>query len=116
MSETLLRKNGCRRKKQVYVFCMSVIWVPPGRTSPYQKGAGAVVKAESTKLLLRQKLVGVEASTVPLKRRQLGELVGTSNAAWMGRAIRQKSPMASNILAANMKSVRTTEEGLRIRM
>src|SRR5690348_15585783 len=50
---------------------MSVIWVPPGSTSPYQNGAGAVTKLTSLKVLLLHALIGVEASTVPLASRQL---------------------------------------------
>src|SRR5436190_11327500 len=47
---------------------MSMSCVPPGRTSPYQNGAGAAVKAESSKLIPRQAVLsGDDASERPLK-------------------------------------------------
>jgi hypothetical protein len=72
--------------------------------SPYQNGAGAVSKAESTKLLIRQAVMGLDASFVPLKSRQFGELVGTRRAAGAGTAITTRINSLSDsvdALAAN---------------
>src|SRR3954465_15363281 len=47
---------------------MSVSCVPPGRTSPYQKGVAPTVKAESSKSSRRHAVVsGEDASERPLK-------------------------------------------------
>src|SRR5436190_15289984 len=61
---------------------MSVICVPPGNTSPYQNGAGAMAHAESSKFNCRQAVVsGVDASVRPLNHFQLGALVLNSRLA-----------------------------------
>jgi hypothetical protein len=50
---------------------MSVSWVPPPRTSPYQNGVAPGTKSESLKAGLRQAVgSGKDASFVPLRQRQ----------------------------------------------
>ena len=70
-----------------YTFCIPLIRVPPTSVdeSPvvsYQNGAGAVVNCESSKLRSRHELIGLEASLVPGRQRQLRAAVGTRTAAW----------------------------------
>src|SRR6185503_5233603 len=60
---------------------MPEIWVPPGNTSPNQKGAGAVANCVSTKPTSRHADTGVEASFVPGRQRHM-DAVGTRTAAW----------------------------------
>src|SRR5262245_62060930 len=60
---------------------MSVSSVPPGWTSPYQKGEGEGTKAESSKLRRRHAVAsGVEASVRPLRSFQTALVLKTSAA------------------------------------
>src|SRR5829696_1459945 len=53
---------------------MPLICVPPGNTSPYQKGAGAVVNPASLKAKARHASIGVDASVMPGRHLQFGLL------------------------------------------
>ena len=61
---------------------MPLICVPPGNTSPNQKGAGAVVNCASLKLTWRHAVTGTEASFVPRCHRQLAPRPNIT-AAWV---------------------------------
>ena len=72
---------------------MSVNCVPPGRTSPYQKGAGASAKVASLKLVPRQAVMsGIDASAVPRRKRQV-EFKGNNSAAWTAK-VQKSNPRA----------------------
>jgi hypothetical protein len=80
---------------------MSVNSVPPGRTSPYQKGDGASTKLESSKVFVRQSVLsGREASLVPRRNRQV-EFVENKTAACAG-SVQHSSPRSrSRVNMAN---------------
>src|SRR5687768_7796281 len=70
---------------------MSVSWVPPGRTSPYQNGAEALEKpaALSSKASVRQVEAGEDASLLPLRKRHT-ELVEKTSVAKANCAVTAK--------------------------
>src|SRR5688572_2205387 len=69
-SETFVITNVFRRKKHPYTFCIPLICVPPGKTSPYQNGAGTVVNSASANPASLHPPTGVEASVSPVRQRQ----------------------------------------------
>src|SRR5687768_17416553 len=72
---------------------MSVNCVPPGRTSPYQNGAGASANPASLNPARRHAVVsGEDASALPRRKRQV-ELVENKVADWAGTA-RHSRPMS----------------------
>src|SRR5688572_5176005 len=60
ISETLVMTKVFRRNREPYTFCIPLICVPPGRVSPYQKGAGAGANSASLKPTSRHAVTGVE--------------------------------------------------------
>ena len=72
---------------------MSVSWVPPLNTSPYQNGVAPATNCESLKVGLRQAVVsGKDASFVPFRQRQAEDASTNINvAAWTGSTAANKS-------------------------
>src|SRR3954463_3889807 len=97
---------------------MSVNCVPPGRTSPNQKGEEASANPASLKLVLRQAVVsGKEASLVPRKNRQV-EFVLNSNAPCVvevqrrsPRIIRRENTAAGYQIAGKVAASKLTQSG-----
>ena len=79
---------------------MSVICVPPERTSPYQNGAGAFTKLTSLNVLLLHAEMGFEASAVPLRKRQV-LAVGNTVAEAFNNAYRLERACRTQLMAQN---------------
>src|SRR5687767_10679541 len=66
--------NVFRKNRLVWIFCIPVTCVPPGRTSPYQKGIAPLDQPDSAKAGWRQAAIGFEASAVPGSQLQVALL------------------------------------------
>src|SRR6185369_10904264 len=87
---------------------MSSSWVPPGRTSPYQNGAGALENPAAVSLneLVRQAAIGDDASLVPRRNRQTELVEKTSVPRTRDGAIRQRA-IAKRIVRRRIRGVPT---------